>query len=201
VVQATQKKPAGQREAKMQRMRWFIRSATITLPLASTATPEGLSSCVNGPVASKNPNNDCPARVVTTPPGVTLRMRWFWVSATITLPLASTATPRGILNCAFVPEASKDPAVDCPAIVVTTPPGVTLRMRLLLESATITLPLASTATPEGLKNRALAPVASKNPAVDCPARVVTTPPGVTLRMRWFWVSATITLPLASTATP
>jgi len=63
------------------------------------------------------------------------------------------------------------------------------------------LPLLSTATPTGLLNEAPAPVPSANVRVPFPASVVTTPPGVTLRMRLLYVSATMTLPLLSTATP
>jgi hypothetical protein len=46
-----------------------------------------------------------PAKVVTTPAGVTLRILWLLASATKTLPLASTATPVGPLNHAAVPVA------------------------------------------------------------------------------------------------
>ena len=53
-------------------------------------------------------------------PRVILRMRWLAVSATITLPLASIATPVGALNCADTPVPSKNPVVD-PAKVLTTP--------------------------------------------------------------------------------
>ena len=78
---------------------------------------------------------------------------------------------------------------------------VSLRMRLLSMSATMTLPLLSTATPRGESNEAPVPVPSANVPVPLPASVVTTPPGVTLRMRWLYESATMTLPLLSTATP
>jgi len=61
---------------------------------------------------------------------------------------------------------------------------VSLRMRSLDLSATMTLPLLSTATPEGSLNEAPAPVPSANAADPLPASVVTTPPGETLRMRW-----------------
>jgi hypothetical protein len=65
----------------------------------------------------------------------------------MTLPLLSTATPVGFLNEAPAPVPSANVFDPLPASVVTTPPDVTLRMRLLLLSATITLPLLSTATP------------------------------------------------------
>ncbi len=62
---------------------------------------------------------------------VSLRMRWLSESATMTLPLLSTATPLGLLNEAPAPTPSANEADPLPASVVTTPPGVTLRMRLL----------------------------------------------------------------------
>ena len=77
------------------RMRWLLWSATMTLPLLSTATPEGYENEAPAPVPSANAYDPLPASVVTTPPGVTLRMRLLYVSATMTLPLLSTATPVG----------------------------------------------------------------------------------------------------------
>src|SRR5204863_7843341 len=56
--------------------------------------------------------------------------------------------------------------------VLTTPAGVIFRMRLLPQSATYTLPAASTAKPLGLLNWAAAPVPSLYP-LSLPARVVT----------------------------
>jgi hypothetical protein len=95
--------------------------------------------------------------------------------------------PLGLLNKALVPVPSANPAVD-PASVFTTPPfGMNpygndiIRMRTLSE--TNTLPLASTATPLRPLNKAAGPVPSAYPLVDDPASVVTTPPGVTMRMR------------------
>ena len=79
--------------------------------------------------------------------------------------------------------------------------NTTTLMRLLEKSATTTLPLLSTATPVGDRNEAPAPTPSANAYDPFPASVVTTPPGVTLRMRLLLWSATMTLPLLSTATP
>jgi hypothetical protein len=121
----------------------------MTLPLLSTATPAGQLNEAPAPVPSANVADPLPASVVTTPPGVSLRMRWLFLSATMTLPLLSTATPEGSMNKAPAPAPSENPYDPPPASVVTTPPGVTLRMRWLLESATMTLPLLSTATPVG----------------------------------------------------
>jgi hypothetical protein len=182
------------------RMRLFAESATITLPLASMATPVGSLNAAPTPVPSANAYDPLPASVVTTPPGVTLRIRLLSLSATITLPLASMATPVGYEKEASVPAPSaKKPYI--PASVVTTLPGVTLRMRKLYWSATNTFPPASTATPEGSRNEAPTPEPSANALSPLPASEVTAPPGVTLRMRWLLWSATKTLPLASTATP
>ena len=92
------------------------------------------------PVPSAYPYEPLPASVLTTPPGVTLRMRWLLVSATTMLPLGSRATPEGLLKDAPVPVPSANPC-QFPASDVTTPRGVTTRMRLLLVSATMTMPL------------------------------------------------------------
>jgi hypothetical protein len=77
-----------------------------------------------------------PANVVTTPAGVILRIRLLNVSATYTLPCASVARPSGLLNIALAPVPSVEPALEVPAKVVTTPPGVIFLIRLLLVSAT-----------------------------------------------------------------
>src|SRR6185436_16595932 len=75
------------------------------------------------------------------------------------------------------------PAV--PATVVTTPAGVTLRIVELSASVTRRLPALSTATPVGRLKRASGPVPSALPDTNAvPAKVVTTPAGVTLRTEW-----------------
>src|SRR6266853_1865824 len=82
--------------------------------------------------------------------GLPIRMVWFKLSVTYTLPAVSTATPRGLLNCATLPGPSLLPVVKGePAIVVTTPAGVTFRMVLLAVSATYTLSAASSPRPNG----------------------------------------------------
>ncbi len=64
------------------------------------------------------------------------------------------------------------------------------------------MPALSTATPSGDENRAALPVPSTLPLSPAtPASVVTTAAGVILRIVWFEVSATYTLPALSTATP
>src|SRR5579859_7495011 len=93
-------------------------------------------------------------------------------------PEESTAIPYGKENDAEVPVALVDPGDPDPARVVTTPPEVIFRTRLLVASATYTFPEESTATPWGYQNDADVPVALVDPEVNCPASVVTTPPGV-----------------------
>src|SRR5215831_16058982 len=148
----------------------------------SVATPTGLLNCAAPP----------PARVVTTPAGVILRMVLFPESATYKFAAVSVATPAGPENAAAAPLPSalpETPAV--PASVVTTPAGVILRIVLFPGSATYKFPAVSVATPAGPENAAAAPLPSalpKTPAV--PASVVTTPAGVILRIVWFPESAT-----------
>jgi hypothetical protein len=100
-----------------------------------------------------------------------LRIRRLSVSATITVPLASIATPQGKSNLAFVPVPSANPPV-LPARVVTTFAVDIKRIFALSRSATTTLPLTSMATPEGPINEALVPVPSANPPIGLPASVV-----------------------------
>src|SRR3569833_1442171 len=122
--------------------------------------------------------------VVTTPAGVILRIALEPASATKRLPALSNRRPRGMLNFAAVPTPSTVPGVPAvPAIVVTTPAGVTSRIVELPESPTYRLPAVSIVRPDGYKNFAAGPVASTaplNPAVH--ASVVTPQPGVTLRI-------------------
>ena len=157
------------------RMQLFSASATSTLPPASTAMPIGKLNIAFVPVPSAKSGSPFPASVDTIPPGVTLRMRWPPVSPTKTLPLESTATPRGRQNEAAVPAPSANAPGPPPASVLTTPPGVTFLMRLLNMSATKILPPESTATPAGLSNEAAAPVPSARPIDPLPASVLTTP--------------------------
>ena len=153
------------------------------MPAGPTAKPTGFAIKAPVPFPSAKPFS-LPATVVTTPPGVNLRMRLLYQSAKKTLPMESTATPQGPHSDAPVPVPSANAAEPLPASVLTTPPGVTLRMRLFDESPTITLPLESKATPKGLLNLAAVPVPSDAPDTPpLPASVVTTPKGVTLRIR------------------
>jgi hypothetical protein len=79
-------------------------------------------------------------------------MRLFALSAKTMLPPASTATPQGWKNEAPPPAPSANAVSPLPAIVLTTPAGVTRRTRWLLVSATTRFPPPSTAKPWGKEN-------------------------------------------------
>ncbi len=100
--------------------------------------PTGWLNRAADPVPSVVPTLPAvPARVVTTPAEVILRIVALFRSVTNTLPEPSTAMPNGWLKSAAVPVASVEPKeVDEPARVDTTPAGVILRTVLLAESAT-----------------------------------------------------------------
>lgn len=180
-----------------KRTQWLSTSATNTLPPASTATPRGPLKAAAVPTPFAKPAPAAPARVDTTRAGLTARMRLFAASPTNRVPALSTQTPEGAWNAALVPIPSVAPAAAPPASVNTSPAGVTRRAMLLPWSATTTLPLRSKATPR-------APLKEVGPSTKAPAppptRVVTTPAGVTLRMRPLPPSATAAKPLPSTAT-
>ena len=133
-----------------------------------------------------------PAIVVTVwVAGTIMRIVWLSVFATYRFPRVSMVIAAGLSKVAAVPMPSAPP--DCsgfPAMVVTTPAGVTLRMVLFSVSATYTLPEASTVTSEGKSNRAEL-VPSEFPAFPAsPAKVVTAPVDRTIfRMVWLLVSA------------
>src|SRR3989304_4503956 len=102
--------------------------------------------------------------------------------------------PWGLLNRGPVPAPSTDPvAPGVPAIVVTRPPAVTFRIVWFPESVTNRSPPRA-AIPPGNRNCAAGPVPSADPGVSrTPARVLTVPAEVTLRIVWFPVSVTKTL--------
>ena len=160
-------------------------SATYTLPLASTATPNGYRNRAAAPVPSALPLLPVrPASVVTTPPDAIFRIARLFESATYTLPALSTATPAGPLKRAAAPVPSAVPGLPAvPASVVTTPPDVIIRIVWLPVSPTYTLPAASTATPTGALKCAPSPVPSVLPLMPAsPANVVTTPAALILRI-------------------
>ena len=102
-------------------MRWFIESATTITPLEGiTATPAGQLKLAVVPVPSAKEASPLPASVVTTPRGVTSRMRW--LSATTITPLEEiAATPYRELKLADVPVPSANASLPLPASVLTTP--------------------------------------------------------------------------------
>src|SRR5579872_5827370 len=107
-------------------------------------------------------------------------------SVTYTLPDPSTAIPSGESNCALeaIPPSPEKPGIPVPAMVLMTPPLETKRTRWLLVSAINKFPPASTATPYGALNSALAAAlpSPPKPGVPFPATVEMIPPD-TLRMR------------------
>ena len=113
------------------------------------ATPVGSQKLAEEPAPSAKSHLLLPASVETSPLPVTRRMRWLFVSATTMFPLdGMTATLCGPLKLAAVPVPSANARLPLPASVVTTPCGVTRRMRSFPESATIISPLDGTiATP------------------------------------------------------
>ena len=148
---------------------------------------EGKLNMAAAPSPSLKSETPLPARVETTPPPamVTARMRPFSWSATYTTP-PYTATPVGELNMAFAPIPFLDPPVTCPASVVTDKKGnVITRIALLFVSAIKTVPLLSTVIPRGLLKYAFVPTPLIKSDEPNPAIVLTTPSGVTARMRWF----------------
>jgi hypothetical protein len=69
-------------------------------------TPIGPLNCAVAPLPSLSPAKPSPAKVETTPWGVTLRIALLPVSATYRLPAASIARPDGVLNAAALPAPS-----------------------------------------------------------------------------------------------
>ena len=94
-----------------------------------------------------------------------------------------TAIPCGELNVVAVPKLFSDEATPLPAKVVTAPSGVMRRNRLFVPSVTSTFPAGSIATDFGAKNAAAMPFPLMNVPTPDPASVVTTPKGVTKRIR------------------
>ena len=128
----------------------FSLSATYTLPEISTVKPYGPLKVAAIPCPSVLPDviHD-PAKVLTNPPGVILRILLPPVSATYTFPESSTAIPDGALNLAKMPCPSAMPEAVEPANVLTNPPAVIFRISLFPTSATYILPDLSTAIPDG----------------------------------------------------
>ena len=87
----------------------------------------------------------------------------------------------GPLNCALPPAPSFQPAVPVPTGELTKPPVIS-RSLLLPVSATQTLLLLSTVTPDGFLKLALKLPPSLLPLVPLPANVVTVPSAPTSRI-------------------
>ena len=83
-------------EGSTLRMRWLPLSAMKRLPVASTATPLGVSNWAwtAGPPSPAKPRTPVPAMVVMMPEESTLCMLLLVVSEKKSLPAASTATDR-----------------------------------------------------------------------------------------------------------
>ncbi len=134
-------------------------------------TPEGQLKEADTPTPLANVFVPLPIEN-TVPEGTTLRILLFLWSATKMLPLASTSAPNGMWKEAAVPVPVPKVAVPLPAMVVTAPPGETMRRRWLSLSATMTLPPALMTTPDGCLKTAAAPCPSAHPAAPLPASVL-----------------------------
>mmetsp|Transcript_90460 Transcript_90460/g.292802 ORF Transcript_90460/g.292802 Transcript_90460/m.292802 type:complete len:262 (+) Transcript_90460:381-1166(+) len=166
-------------------------SAIMRLPSLSMATPR---------------EHTAPAqllrlkRVDTLPWASTLQMQLLEKSDTTAPPSPSNATFARDLEEDDAQRPSGRARERLLASVLTEPSGPSRRMQSLPRSTTMTMPVVSTATSMGSLNMATCAGPSWNPGRE-PAIVVTLPSGVTLRMQWFFVSATRTLPSLSTARP
>ena len=167
-------------------------SATYTLPALSTATPQDSRTARRCPCRPRCRLPATPASVVTTPAGVTFRIVLLQVSATYTLPALSTATPSGWQNRAALPVPSALPeASRQPGQRRHHPAGRHLADRVVAGVRHIDVARAVHRHAARTLNRAARPVPSALPELPAnPARVVTTPAGVTFRIVWLSVSAT-----------
>jgi hypothetical protein len=127
-----------------ERTALFAESATNSTPAASlSARPRGAEKHAAVPVPSMSAGVDDgqPARVVTAPAGLTVRIAWRPMSATNAVPdVGDTARPAGAEKRAAAPVASTVSSTPFPARVVTAPTAATRRTRLPSVSATSTSP-------------------------------------------------------------
>ena len=134
-------------------------------PSATPAVPEPATT-------DTIPEERTRARRTKLPTSVMYRICW----------LLLRATPKAPVNL-FVPSAPctfpGDPG--CPAILDTTPAGVTLRT--VAPSPTYMLPAASMSMPLGPEKAAAAPVPSAKPLTPLPAMVATVPAAVKVLTR------------------
>ena len=108
----------------------YRNSSTVDYPFFNLVKPISLSSSNNFFEIALTSASIPFAWYILRSPDTTINYR---VNAGFT---TSTAIPAGLKNKALVPIPSVDPIPPFPAIVVTTPDGVILRMRLLSESDT-----------------------------------------------------------------
>jgi hypothetical protein len=193
---AGQKEPAGQP----------AQVAFDAAPRAGEKVPPGQGVALTEAHGQKEPagqRSGAPPEAQKEPAGhgvhVRERMRWFDVSAMTRAPDCVISTPLGSLKSAAVPKPSAHEAVaPTPARVLTTPAET---MRTAPPSSTTRFPAASTATSRGKVKVALVVGPSAKPAAPEPAKVVTSPAGVTLRMQLFTSSVTYAISAESMAMP
>ena len=96
------------------------------MPVDKTATLLGRLKFAKTPWPFADPTTPLPASVLTKLPGVMDRIIWSPLSATNTVPVDDTATPRGPLKLATAPWPFADPAAPLPAsaVVFEMHPGV-----------------------------------------------------------------------------
>ena len=136
--------------------------------------PELIEVGMADPPSPANVAVPFPATVVITPVGLTLRIRWFKLSAIYILPSLPTATPLGRFNVEPMPLLVK-PGEPFPTTVVMVI-STTLRIRWFKLSAIYILPSLLTATPYGeLKAEVVGVVLPPKPGVPIPATTVFTP--------------------------
>ncbi len=114
-----------------------------------TAIPNGRLKVAAVPKPLIDEATPLPAKVVTSPEGDMRRNRLFPPSATRTFPAGSIVTVLRVLKAAALPVPSCHVAAPDPASVVTLPERVTIRTRLPVCSATITLSFESMVMPVG----------------------------------------------------
>ena len=174
----------------MRRTLLLLGSATYKFPSFEILRPVGPAKDAAVPNPSVFPGRPFPANIECCPLCEIFRITFLSVSETKMVPLKSTSIPLMRPNCLAASLL----------MLVTDPDWRIFRTLLLPSSVTYTVLSWSIAMEEGPAKRAAEPIPSvdaANPAA--PARVVTAPVGVTLRMVWFPPSVTNALFSASSA--
>jgi hypothetical protein len=173
------------------------------VPVApSKHTPVGELKLAEAPTPFAKAATPLPAKVVTAPLGVTLRMRWLPVSARYATFSASKARPLGTQKLAPAPTPSAHAHAPLPANVDTSPAPVTLRRRCPLLSHTTSTPVLSNFISCGRAKLAAVPAPSATVYAPLPAKVVTSPEVAdSTRTRLPNSSPMYTAPSEPTATP